>query len=130
MEEPVLPGPKERIGYILDVRRIRGNDHFTVMSAYTTTAQWQAGVPLPAGLVPVDAVTARTLGQKSFVLDARKVAFIPVTAEFFPRLGTPDRGIVHTAPETFHRAVENALLRLAGRPDLIMKLGPDAPGRR
>jgi hypothetical protein len=65
--------------------------------------------------------------QKSFVMDARKIAFIPVNSAFFPRMATPDKGIIHTASQRFHEHVQNTLMQLAKRPDLVVTLGPDLP---
>ena len=61
-------------------------------------------------------------------MDARKVAFVPANLTFFPRLKTPDKGIIHTASQRFHSHVQNALVKLAKRPELVTKLGPDTPG--
>lgn len=60
-------------------------------------------------------------------MDARKVAFVPADPIFFPRLKTPDKGIIHTASQRFHLHVQNVLVQLAKRPELVIKLGPDAP---
>ncbi|GIK96327.1 MAG: hypothetical protein BroJett029_05360 [Alphaproteobacteria bacterium] len=128
IEEPLRPGPDEHIGYVADVRQIRGNSHLTVMSIYTTTAPWAPDTRLPPGVIPIEPSMAATMNQKGFVMDARRVAFIPVTAAFFPRLSEPNKGIVHTASQRFHVLVQNTLVQLAKRPQLVVKLGPDAPG--
>jgi hypothetical protein len=129
-EDPLRPGPQEHIAYIVDLREIREHAHLTVMSLYTTTRPWQPGVKLPLGVLPVEPALARTMKQKAFVIDARKIAFLPLTPDFFPRLDRPDKGIVHTASERFHTLVRNILMELAKRPDLVVPLGPDAPHRR
>jgi hypothetical protein len=128
MEAPLRPGPKEHIGYIADVRRLGANAHLTVMSLYTTTRPWQPGIPLPAGIIPVETEMARRMRQKGFVLDARRVAFLPIDLSFFPRLAQPDKGVVFTASLRFHRLVEDTLKQVARRPEIIVKLGPDTPG--
>jgi len=46
-----------------------------------------------------------------------------------PRLIEQDRGIVHTASARFHQLVQNTLVKLAKRIDLVVKLGPDVQGR-
>lgn len=130
MEEPLRPGPKEHVGYVADVRQLDGNAHVTVMSLYTTTVPWEPDLRLPPGVIPVEPQLARQMSQKGFVLDARRIAFIPVTPAYFPRLDRPDRGVLHTASKRFHEVVQNTLVKLAQRPDLVVKLGPDAPGRR
>ena len=129
IEEPLRPGPQEHVGYVADVRLIDGNAHLTVMSIYTTTTPWESGVQFPPGIIPVEPSMAERMNQRGFVMDARKVAFIPVNRVFFPRLADPDQGIIHTASERFHHLVQNTLMKLAKRPELVVKLGPDAPGR-
>lgn len=130
MEEPLRPGPVEHVGYVADIRRIDGNPHVTVMSIYTTTTPWQPGARLPLGVIPVEPGMAEKINQKGFVMDARKIAFIPVNLAFFPRLTESDKGIIHTAAERFHQHVQNTLMKLAKRPELVVALGPDVPGVR
>ncbi len=127
IEEPLRPGPKERICYVADIRQIHGNAHLIVMSIYTTTVVWDSSTRLPPGVIPVEPSAAAAMNQKGFVMDVRKVAFIPVTAAFFPRLSEPGRGVVHTASQRFHALVQNTLMQLAKRPELVVRLGPDAP---
>jgi len=130
LEEPLRPGPKEHVAYVADVRQIRGKAHLTVMAIYTTTSPWQEGVKLPLGIIPIESEIARRMKQKSFVMDARKIAFIPVNSAFFPRMATPDKGVIHTASRRFHEHVQNTLMQLAKRPDLVVTVGPDLPSRR
>jgi hypothetical protein len=130
MEEPLRPGPEEHVSYVADIRHIAGNAHLTVMSIYTTTTPWELGVKLPLGIIPVEPTMAQKMNQKGFVMDARKVAFIPVNQAFFPRLAEPDKGIIFTAAERWHQLVQNTLMKLAKRPELVVKLGPDVPGQR
>jgi len=130
MEEPLRPGPQDHVGYVADIRRIDGNAHLTVMAIYTTTTPWEQGVKLPLGIIPVEPAMAQSMNQKGFVMDARKIAFMPVNRDFFPRLAEPDKGIIYTAAERWHRLVQNTLMTLAKRPDLIVKSGPDMPGLR
>jgi hypothetical protein len=70
------------------------------------------------------------MNQKPFVIDARRIAFVPVTEEFFPRLRASDKGVVYEAPKGFKAHIENVLAQLANRPDLVQLLGPDIPGQR
>ena len=129
-EAPLSPGDKERIVYVADVRQKAGQQIFTVMSLYTTTTRWEPGVPLPKGIIPITGVAATKMNQKPFVIDARKIAFIPATDEFFPRLRTPGSAVVYSAPAAFRRHIESVLAELAQRPDLLELLGPHAPGPR
>ncbi len=129
MEEPLRPGPEEHVGYVAEVGRIGSNLHLTVMSLYTTTRPWEPGIQLPLGIIRVESAMAQKMNQKGFVMDARKITFIPITTAFFPHLGTPNKGIVHLASERFHQHVLNTLAKLAKRPELIVRLGPDVPSR-
>jgi hypothetical protein len=129
-EAPLSPGDKERIVYVADVRQLAGRRIFTVMSLYTTTTPWEPNVPLPLGVIPITGPAAAKMNQKPFVIDARNIAFIPAIDEFFPRLHTPQSGVVYEATKSFRRHVENILVELADRPDLLQLLGPHAPGRR
>lgn len=99
------------------------------MSLYTTIAQWEPGLPLPLGVIPVTGTAASKMNRKPFVLDARRIAFIPATDDFFPRLHAPAGAVVYQATKTFRRQVESTLAELARRPDLLQLLGPQAPGR-
>jgi hypothetical protein len=128
-EAPLSPGDKERIVYVADVRQQAGRRIFTVMSLYTTTVPWEPNVPLPLGVIPVSGAAAARMKQKPFVVDARRIAFIPGTDEFFPRLNTSEGAVVYQATKTFRRQVESILTELARRPDLLALLGPDAPRR-
>ncbi len=103
--------------------------HLTVMAIYTTTTPWETGAKLPLGVIPIASEIAQQMKQKSFVMDARKIAFIPVNSAFFPRIATPDKGIIHTASMRFHTHVQNTLMQLARRPDLVVALDPDLPSR-
>lgn len=129
-EAPLSPGDKERIVYVADIRQHAGRQVFTVMSLYTTTVQWERGKPLPLGIIRITGEAAAKMNQKPFVIDARRIAFVPATEDFFPRLQTRGAGLVHEAKKEFRIHIENVLAQLANRPDLVQLLGPDAPGRR
>jgi len=123
-EEPGEPGLKEHIGYIADIRRKQASQ-MTMMMLYTTSRQWNPDVPQPLGILPVNQDQARTMGQdKPFVVDARRIAFLPVTPSFFPRLMKPGNGIAGVAPKSFQQNVQNVLAELVRRPDLIQITGP------
>lgn len=129
-EAPLSPGDKERIVYVADIRQHSGRRIFTVMSLYTTTVQWDPAAPLPLGVIPVAGATAAKMNQKPFVIDARRIAFVPATKDFFPRLRSSQDAILYEATKGFRVHVENVLAQLAQRPDLVQLLGPDNPGRR
>lgn len=96
---------------------------------YTTTAQWEPGLPLPLGMSPVTDAAACKMNHKPLVLDARRIAFIPATDDFFPRLHAPAGAAAYQATKAFRRRVESTLAELARRPDLLHLLDPLAPRR-
>lgn len=51
---------------------------------YTTTRPFAE--PLPLGVIPIAGQAAEALRQRPFWIDARCIAYLPVTVEFFPRL--------------------------------------------
>jgi hypothetical protein len=129
-EAPLSPGDKERIVYVADVRQRSGRRIFTVMSLYTTTVQWDPALPLPLGVIRVAGAAAAKMNQKPFVIDARRIAFVPATEDFFPRLRSPENAVVYEATKGFRVQVENVLAQLAKRPDLVQLLGPEDPRHR
>ena len=124
------PGDKERIVYVADIRQHSGRRLFTVMSLYTTTVQWDPALPLPLGIIRVAGAAAAKMNQKPFVIDARRIAFVPATEDFFPRLWSPENAVVYEATKGFRTHVENVLAQLANRPDLVQLLGPEGPRHR
>ncbi len=129
-EAALAPGDKERIVYVADIREHAQRKVLTVMSLCTTTSQWDPDSPIPLGVIPVAAAAAAEMNQKPFVIDARRIAFVPMTEDFFPRLRSSERGIVHTVTKAFRKEVKNVLAQLAQRRDLVELLGPHSPGRR
>jgi hypothetical protein len=79
------------------------------------------------GVVIVNAEKSRAMGQKPFVLDARRLALLPLTDLWFPELSKPDRGIVAIAPAAFRKEVTQAAYAAASRASHIELLGPKAP---
>jgi len=99
------------------------------MSLYTTTVQWDPALPLPLGVIRVAGAAAAKMNQKPFVIDARRIAFVPATEDFFPRIRSPENAVIHEATKGFRVQVENVLAQLAKRPDLVQLLGPEDPRR-
>lgn len=128
-ERPNDPGPIDHVAYIARVVTIHGRPHATAVSIYTTTRQVRAGEAVPIGLIPVPEDLARRMNQKPFVINARRIGFLPITPAFFPRLTIPGHGIVHTLAETarLRATISAELKRVFQRPELIEHLGPDRP---
>jgi hypothetical protein len=112
---------------VIDV--LRKGDRLMVCAAlYTTTTPWPRDRAIPPGVVPIAADTARRLGQNPFVVDARRIAYMPVDDRFFPDLARPDRGVRGTAPRALQNQIVRAVIGLLQRPDLLELLGPERPG--
>lgn len=124
-EQPLSPGPKLRIGYVLDVSA-------SMMTAvlYTSTARWPAD-RLPLGVIRIDEKQAQRLGQKPFAIDVRCAAFLPITTDFFPHLMDADRGVQGEAPAGLERKIKTVLTEMQRRQVPIDLRGPGQwkPGR-
>jgi hypothetical protein len=127
-EAPLRPGPQRHIGYVLDIVQRRGRLCVAVL-LYTTTRAWPRDTALPAGVVRVQEKQA-AVGQRPFLLDARRIAYMPVDRTFFPELNNPGRGVQGTASIGFQRHVERVLAALLEQPELLELLGPERPQRR
>ena len=118
------PGPRH-IGYVaLSTSR---DTEGIVWLAFTTSQLWTG--PKPSGVYGVDRDAAAGMGQsRPFTLDLRRLANVPVTAEWFPDLEAPAHGIVGRAPERLRLVYEAAIIELARRnPQNIERLGPRLP---
>ncbi len=126
-EDPARPGPRH-VGYV--AASVGAGNAAAVWLAYTTSQPWTG--PRPSGVYSIDRDRAAGMGQpRPFTLDLRRVAAVPVTAEWFPELDAPDHGIVGRAPERLRLAYEAALTELARRrPENLEMLGPRSPRPR
>jgi hypothetical protein len=117
-EDPLSPGP-EHIGYIFMVSA--ASEGFV---AYTTSRPWFG--EKPSGIHVFDQAAAAEMGQdKAFVLDLRRIALLPLTVRWFPRLNTPGHGIVGQAPEKIREELETAAREIfRRRPEIVERLGP------
>jgi hypothetical protein len=87
---------------------------------------------MPPGVYGFDRETAAGMGQaRPFMLDLRRVAFVPVTVEWFPELQSPNHGIVGRASERIRLELEKAMTKLFNRHSAnIERLGPLWPRDR
>lgn len=97
------------------------------MLAYTTSQAWVG--QLPWGVRRFDEGQALALGQdKAFVMDLRRIAYVPISAAWFPQINDADRGIVGRASSGLKTAIS---IESAGifkkRAEIIQKLGPSWP---
>ena len=121
-EAPDAPGPKSRIGYVLAVRRIGRDDVAALL--YTTTVRWPTEEARPLGVIPIDERHAQAMGQKSFVIDLRSAAALPIRIEFFPHLGRADRGIQGIASAGLSRKIETLLEEMRRHGIVVDVRGP------
>lgn len=126
-ENPKQPGPDNHIGYILDFAQRQDKINLTIVTLYTTSKILEPGAPVPVGLIPISADMAQKMNQVPFVLNAKRVAFIPGDKRFFPYMDEPDHGIVYRASITFDDRVRQEIAKVMKRPEFLEYLGPDAP---
>ncbi len=124
-EQPLSPGPKLRIGYVLDV-----SPSMMTAMLYTSTARW-ADDRLPLGVIHIGEKQAQKLGQKPFAIDVRCAAFLPISIEFFPHLMDADHGVQGEAPAGLDRKIKAVLTEMRRRRVPIDLRGPGrgTPGR-
>lgn len=119
-ERPDKPGPKLRIGYLATVRQVEQG--LAVAIIYTTTRPFAE--PLPLGVIPIAGRVAEALSQRPFWIDARCIAYLPVTIEYFPRLDRTDHGVQGLAPIGLQRKIVAAATEVFRRPELLDLRGP------
>lgn len=125
-EAPLRPGLLH-VAYTLAVANVGGGHG--VMAVYTTSQPW-AGT-LPQGVIAFDREEAAGLGQaRAFVLDLRRLAYLPLTATWFPRVGETGASILGRAPKSLRDRVNATATELARRrPETLSRSGPLwAPG--
>jgi hypothetical protein len=132
-ENPARPGPLH-LAYTLAVSGAAtpaASHEFSALTAYTTS-QPRPHPALPPGVFVFDQQTAASFGQgRAFVMDLRRLALVPVTPEWFPRLDQPGNGIQGRVPKRQERqpwrVAEDLLTR---RSEIVERLGPLWPGGR
>jgi hypothetical protein len=121
-ERPANPNPAQHLAYIL---ALRGGVALSVIAAYTTS-QVSAHATLRLGVRAFDRTAAASLGQhRPFLIDLRRLAYLPVTAAWFPRLDEPARGVQGHAPKALQRELMQTVETLLNRhQELVEQLGP------
>jgi len=94
--------------------------------AYTTSRSWPPDVALPLGVLVLNREVATRYGQsRAFVMDLRRIAFVPVTPTWFPRIEQPGHGIQGHVPKAEQRRFRQLANELATRhSELVERLGP------
>lgn len=126
-ETPAHPGPDEHVVYTAVVTGVvAGNAPLTysAMVAYTTSQPWDG--PEPPGVRTVSREEAKTMGQdKPFTIDLYRIALLPVTPEWFPRLNEPDHGVLGRAPAKVRQQLEETAETIYRRsPETVQRRGP------
>ena len=88
--------------------------------AYTTSRPWPAGTPTPLGIRLFEG--ARSLNQRPFVLDLRRLAKLPLSKTWFPEIDTPGRGIVAVAPLPLRDEINQELAQLLRRHRTLVRI--------
>jgi hypothetical protein len=127
---PIKPGPDEHIVYVIGLNRHRDGTPF-VICAYTTSQPWKTSEKPPIGVIPITKDVAKSLGQKPFMIDVRRIGFLPINSAFFPRLTSENKGALpHRASKLLQNLILNHLSAVAKRPEYVIQLGPFRPSGR
>ena len=120
-EAPLRPGPLH-VAYTLAVAAVAGG--YGVMAAYTTSQPWSGA--LPQGVIAFDSAEAASLGQaRAFVLDLRRLAYLPLTTAWFPHAGEEGAGVLGRAPKALRDRVNAMATDLVKRrPEALSRSGP------
>lgn len=126
-EAPDRPGPEEHLGLCLGTLEA-AHGRVAIVAAYTTSQPWPADVPLPPGMHRISQAQATAMGQqKAFIIDGRKIAFMPLDRRFFPMLDEPGHGKVGASVALANRVIADGRTLMQRSPDLIVRLGPLRP---
>jgi hypothetical protein len=120
-EAALRPGPLH-VAYTLAVGAVAGG--YGAMAAYTTSQPW--GGALPPGVIAFVSEEAASLGQaRAFVLDLRRLAYLPLTPTWFPRVGETGAGVLGRGPKALRDRVNAIVTELVKRrPETLSRSGP------
>jgi len=120
-EAPLRPGPLH-VAYTLAVAEVGGG--YAVIAAFTTSQPWVGA--LPQGVVAFDSTEAAGLGQaRAFLLDLRRLAYLPLTAAWFPRIAAEGAGVLGRTPKALRdRPNMMATDLVKRRPESLSRSGP------
>jgi hypothetical protein len=110
-EAPANPGPMAHVGYVQSVDSTTDPANPTMLVAYTTTSssQMRDGEG-QTGCIHITGKAAKGLGQNDFMLDMRRLAFLPARQSFFPELGTSRmNGVIGRASSNLQKHIEETL---------------------
>ncbi|MET3105898.1 hypothetical protein AAKU67_004444 [Oxalobacteraceae bacterium GrIS 2.11] len=120
-----IPGPMDHLHLAYVAASGQNNQ---VLTVYTTSVTWKPSTPVAFGVIVVPSDVASAMGQQPFYLDARRVAILPVTDEWFPSLATESHGIISRANKSFRAEVDRVLTEVLDRHrEIVERYGPEAP---
>jgi hypothetical protein len=115
-EKPRRPGLLH-IGYVL------GSTTKDALLAYTTSQPWPSGVPLPAGARLFDFDEAAALNQsRPFILRLDILAKLPLNADWFPHIHTPDQGVIAVGPARLRDEISDLAMHLVRRHRAVIRM--------
>nr|WP_294545952.1 hypothetical protein [uncultured Rhodopila sp.] len=125
-ENPARPGPMH-LTYVLAT-----TGRASVLAAYKTSRLSTETAAPARGRFKFSRDQALELGQqRAFELNLQRLAFVPMTAVWFPGLNQPDKGIQSHAPKRLQQQIWQAAEVILTRHDeLVERLGPLWPTTR
>jgi hypothetical protein len=123
-EYPDRPGPALHVVYCQRLLTGRSGNPAVVVF-YTTTVLRPSDEPRRPWIIEVSEGNARKMGmQKAFAIDTHRIGVMPITADFFPDLGRPDRGVRGHATEHLKQVLDRKFVEAANDRDLLRMVGP------
>ena len=87
-EKPAIPGPMPHIAYVQTMLHLKNGEHRLLAMFTTTSPRIIDSIP-PALKIRIPETSSRQMGMRnSFVIDIHRLALLPLTAEWFPEIGT------------------------------------------
>ncbi|MGO9359210.1 MAG: hypothetical protein ACLP1D_16340 [Xanthobacteraceae bacterium] len=122
-ESPAQPSDERHIA--LCIRRFRHKTQGYILAAVFTTTRPRGDRPKAKGEIEISKEEAVKLGQQSaFRIDCRRMAALPLNADFFPDLEEQDHGIRGRSERLANAAFKLFQELAANEPELIDLLGP------
>jgi hypothetical protein len=124
-ENPIAPSDERHIALCL--RRFRHKTEGYVLAAVFTTTRPRGDRPKARGEIEISSEQAAALGQQSaFRIDVRRIAAMPLNADFFPDLEKEDHGIRGHSKHLAEAAFKLFQDIVSKDPELVEFLGPPA----
>ena len=124
-EAPTRPGPRH-IAYALVVSDPTATAPASMLAAYTTSQPCATDSAAPLGLFRFDCEQDAVFGQvRAFVLDTRRLAYLPITLQWFHRFDRLGMGVQCRAPKHLQQTIwQVAKALLTRHVELVERRGP------